>query len=126
MARQALPTLKLRIGDRVLIRLSSRLPYAGQVGIVSEINDDDVYGAILVRFSDSLQFRYTWSELLLLTWSASRPPRSSLRSCIAGARLKDQVIEAVTLLRLSRNCKLARSVWAGLSMLSLKRTKSKP
>ena len=76
MARKALPTRKLKIGDRVLIRLSSRLPYAGQVGIVLEINDDDVYGAILVRFGDSLQFRYTWSELLLLTPSASRPARS--------------------------------------------------
>jgi hypothetical protein len=76
MARQALPTRKLRIGDRVRIQLSSRLPYAGQVGIVLEINDDDVYGAILVRFDDNLEFRYAWSELLLLTSSACRPPRS--------------------------------------------------
>jgi hypothetical protein len=73
MAWQALPTRKLKIGDRVLIRLSSRLPYSGEVGIVLEINDDDIYGAILVRFGDSLQFRYTWSELLLLTPLASPP-----------------------------------------------------
>jgi hypothetical protein len=114
MARKALPTRKLKIGDRVLIRLSSRLPYAGQVGIVLEINEDDVYGAILVRFSDSLQFRYTWSELLLLTSSASRPPRSSPGGGIAGARLKDQVIQALKLWLLSPNCTLDRSVCAGL------------
>ena len=113
MARQALPTRKLKIGDRVLIRLSSRLPYAGQVGIVLEINDDDVYGAILVRFGDGLQFRYRWSDLLLLTPPASRPPRSSPGSSIAGARLKHQVIQAVKLWRLLRNCKLERSVCAG-------------
>ncbi len=69
MASQALPTRKPKIGDRVRIRLSSRLPYAGQVGIIVEINDDYVYGAILVCFSDSLPFRYTWSELLLVLFS---------------------------------------------------------
>jgi hypothetical protein len=69
MASQALPARKPKIDDRVRIRLGPRLPYAGQVGIVVEINDDDVYGAILVRFSDSLQFRYTWSELSLLPYS---------------------------------------------------------
>jgi len=105
MARQALPTRRLKIGDRVLIRLRFRLPYAGQVGIVLEINDDDVYGAILVRFSDSLQFRYAWSELLLLTPSASRPPCSSPGSGIAGARLKEQVIQVVKLWRFSQHRK---------------------
>jgi hypothetical protein len=97
MARLALPTRKLKIGDRVLIRLSSRLPYAGQVGIVVEIKDDDLYGAILVRFDDSLQFRYTWSDLLRLTSSASRPPCSFPRSGTGGARLKDQVNRVIKL-----------------------------
>jgi hypothetical protein len=66
MARQKLQTHNPKAGDRVLIRMSSRSPYAGQMGVVVEINDADVYGAILVRFSDGLQFRYTQAELLFL------------------------------------------------------------
>jgi hypothetical protein len=66
MARQKLQTHNPKAGDRVLIRMSSGSPYPGQMGVVVEINDGDVYGAILVRFSDGLQFRYTPAELLFL------------------------------------------------------------
>jgi hypothetical protein len=55
-----------KVGDKVLIQMNSRSPYAGRIGVVAEINNDDVYGPVLVRFSDGLQFRYTQSELLFL------------------------------------------------------------
>ena len=61
----------------MLIRMSSGSPYPGQMGVVVEINDGDVYGAILVRFSDGLQFRYRESELLPLVLSASSSSHSS-------------------------------------------------
>jgi hypothetical protein len=72
MARQILSDHP-KVGDRVLIRLSPRSPYAGQIGIVTGINKDDAYGAILVRFGDDLQFRYAWSEVELLAPSHSTP-----------------------------------------------------
>ena len=53
--------------------------YADRIGVVVEINDDDVYGAILVRFSEGLQFRYTRSELLFLALLPSHLSRSSGR-----------------------------------------------
>ena len=78
MARQKLRTHNPKPGDRVLIRMSLRSPYPGQMGVVVEIKDDDIYGAILVRFSDGLQFRYTPAELLflgLLPSQLTRPTR---------------------------------------------------
>ena len=78
MASQKLQTQNPKTGDRVLIRMSSRLPYSGQMGVVVEINNDDIYGAILVRFTDGLQFRYTQAELLflgLLPSQLTRPAR---------------------------------------------------
>ena len=72
MARQILSDHP-KVGDRVLIRLSPRSPYAGQIGIVTGINKDDAYGAILVRFRDDLQFRYASSEVVLLAPSRLTP-----------------------------------------------------
>ena len=80
MARQTPPTHQLKARDKVLIRMNSRSPYAGRIGIVIEINDDDVYGALLVRFSDGLQFRYTRSELLPLALLPAHLSRSSEES----------------------------------------------
>ena len=50
----------------MFILMNSRSPYPGRIGVVVEINDDDLYGPILVRFNDGLQFRYKQSELLFL------------------------------------------------------------
>jgi hypothetical protein len=79
MARQTSATHQLKAGDKVFIRMNSRSPYTGRIGIVIEIDDDDVYGAILVRFSDGLQFRYTGSELLPLALLPSHLSHSSGR-----------------------------------------------
>ena len=75
----ALGTYDSKVGDKVLIRMSSRSPYAGRIGVVVEINDDDLYGAILVRFSDGLQFRYARPELLFLALLPSHLSASSGR-----------------------------------------------
>jgi hypothetical protein len=77
MAHQTLTKHEPKSGDRVLIRPNSCSPYAGQIGIVVEINHEDAYGPILVRFSDGLQFRYRESELLPLVLSASSSSHSS-------------------------------------------------
>lgn len=77
MPRKRSTTDEVKVGYRVLIRSSSGSPYAGQTGIITEINRDDCYGAILVRFSDGLQFRYARSELELLVPSPSDSPHSS-------------------------------------------------
>ena len=79
MARPTAGTYDSKIGDKVLIRMSSRAPYAGRIGVVVGINDDDLYGAILVRFSDGLQFRYTRPELLFLALLPSHLSVSSGR-----------------------------------------------
>ena len=64
MTRQTAPMPQTKVGDRVFIQRSSHTPYAGQIGTVTEINNDDVYRPILVRFTDGLQFRYAQSELI--------------------------------------------------------------
>ena len=74
-----LGTYESNVGDKVLIQLNSRSPYAGRIGVVVEINDDDVYGPILIRFSDGLQFRYKRSELLFLALLPSHLSRSNGR-----------------------------------------------
>jgi hypothetical protein len=79
MARQTLGTHHLKARDKVFIRMNSHSPYAGRIGIVIGIDDDDVYGAVLVRFSDGLQFRYTRSDLLPLALLASHLSHSSGR-----------------------------------------------
>lgn len=79
MEHKTAVTHQLKAHDKVFIHLNSRSPYAGRIGIVNEINDDDRYGAVLVRFSDGLQFRYTWSELLPLALLPSYLSHSSGR-----------------------------------------------
>jgi len=79
MARPTSGTHDAKVGDKVLIRMTARSPYAGRIGAVVEINDGDVYGPILVRFTDGLQFRYTRSELLFLALLPSHLSRSNGR-----------------------------------------------
>jgi hypothetical protein len=77
MTHQTAPTHRPTVGERVFIQPSSRSPYAGRIGTIAGINDDDIYGAILVRFADGLQFRYTSSELVFLAPSPSHSPNHS-------------------------------------------------
>ena len=51
MARPTSGTYDSKLGDKVLIQMDSRSPYGGRIGVVVEINDGDVYGPILVRFT---------------------------------------------------------------------------
>jgi hypothetical protein len=79
MSRQASGMRQLKSGDKVFIRANPRSPCGGRIGTVVEINHDDLYGAVLVRFSDGLRFRYTWSELLPLALLPSYLSHSSGR-----------------------------------------------
>jgi hypothetical protein len=57
---------RFKVGESVQVRRNRRSPYSGCSGCVVDFNPDDRFGAYLIRFDDSLEFRYSRDELELI------------------------------------------------------------
>ena len=74
---------RFKVGESVRVRRNRRSPYSGCSGSVIDFDPDDRFGAYLIQFDDSLQFRYRRDELELIelpTFILISPRRNRIRS----------------------------------------------
>ena len=70
MSRVKETTTMFHIGDIVRIRFSIRSPYAGHIGTIYQVDPFETGSEYLVRFPDTLAFRYTGDEMELVKIAA--------------------------------------------------------
>ena len=70
MSRVKETAIAFHVGDTVRIKDSIRSPYANYTGMVCQIESSTAETEYLVRFPDSLAFRYCADEMELLTLAA--------------------------------------------------------